>query len=50
MSAIPLRVIGGTPVPAIGFGIMGISVSYGAPGPDAERLKVIVAYYDSTSD
>lgn len=40
MTAIPHRKIGNVSVPAIGFGVMGISTAYGTVGTDEERLKV----------
>ncbi|KAL0571570.1 hypothetical protein V5O48_010388 [Marasmius crinis-equi] len=46
-SQIPLRKIGNTDVPAIGFGMMGLSVWYGAVQSDEERLKVLDAAYES---
>lgn len=43
---IPTRKIGSTEVSAIGYGAMGISVGYGDPLPDEERLKVLDAVYE----
>ena len=37
---LPKRRIGGVPVSAIGYGAMGISICYGPPLPDEQRLKV----------
>ncbi|KAL0072845.1 Aldo-keto reductase str7 [Marasmius tenuissimus] len=48
-SSIPSRKIGNTDVPAIGFGVMGLSVGYGAVDGDEERLKVLDAAYESGS-
>ncbi|KAJ7456000.1 NADP-dependent oxidoreductase domain-containing protein [Mycena galericulata] len=45
MPSIPHRKIGGASVPAIGFGVMGLSVAYGAIESDEERLKVLDAAY-----
>ncbi|KAJ7167099.1 NADP-dependent oxidoreductase domain-containing protein [Mycena filopes] len=39
------RQLGGASVPAIGFGVMGISAAYGAVGTDEERFKVLDAAY-----
>ncbi|KAM0433278.1 hypothetical protein ACHAPT_004154 [Fusarium lateritium] len=40
---LPLRQLGknGPKIPAVGFGLMGISIAYGAPESDEERLKVL---------
>ncbi|KAL4723900.1 hypothetical protein ACLX1H_009545 [Fusarium chlamydosporum] len=40
---LPLRQLtkSGPKIPAIGFGLMGISIGYGATGSDEERLKVL---------
>ncbi|CEI66698.1 hypothetical protein FVEN_g12198 [Fusarium venenatum] len=40
---LPLRQLtkNGTKIPAIGFGLMGLSIAYGAAEPDEERLKVL---------
>ncbi|KAI0072150.1 Aldo/keto reductase [Panus rudis PR-1116 ss-1] len=38
---LPTRKIGDTPVNAIGYGAMGLSVAYGPAKPDAERLKFL---------
>ncbi|KAF9461951.1 NADP-dependent oxidoreductase domain-containing protein [Collybia nuda] len=43
----PLRKIGNTLVPSIGFGVMGISVAYGKVDTDEERLKVLDAAYEA---
>jgi aryl-alcohol dehydrogenase-like predicted oxidoreductase len=42
-SAAPLRKLGknGPNVPALGFGLMGMSGLYGAPPSDEERFKVM---------
>ncbi|KAJ7464314.1 NADP-dependent oxidoreductase domain-containing protein [Mycena galericulata] len=45
MPSIPHRKIGGASVPAIGFGVMGLSIAYGATESDEERLKVLDAAY-----
>ncbi|KAJ7506025.1 NADP-dependent oxidoreductase domain-containing protein [Mycena galericulata] len=45
MSHIPHRKLGDASVPAIGFGVMGISAGYGAIDTDEERLKVLDAAY-----
>ncbi|KAL0579502.1 hypothetical protein V5O48_002486 [Marasmius crinis-equi] len=47
MSGISLRKIGNADIPAIGFGLMGISVAYGAVESDEERLKVLDAAYEA---
>ena len=38
--SLPKRKIGGASVSAIGYGAMGISICYGPPLPDEQRLKV----------
>jgi aryl-alcohol dehydrogenase-like predicted oxidoreductase len=40
---LPTRRLGrdGPEIPAIGFGLMGLSMAYGAVGPDEERLAVL---------
>ncbi|KAF7790306.1 hypothetical protein EIP86_001260 [Pleurotus ostreatoroseus] len=43
---LPTRKIGSTEVSAIGYGAMGISVGYGDPLPDEERLKLLDAVYE----
>ncbi|KAJ7725012.1 NADP-dependent oxidoreductase domain-containing protein [Mycena olivaceomarginata] len=45
MSPIPHRKLGHASVAAIGFGIMGIAIGYGAVESDEERLKVLDAAY-----
>lgn len=46
---LPTRKLGknGPNVTAIGYGTMGLSVFYGAPKPDEERLKVLDHVYES---
>jgi aryl-alcohol dehydrogenase-like predicted oxidoreductase len=41
--SIPLRQLGknGPSVPALGFGLMGMSVFYGTPASDEDRFKVL---------
>jgi aryl-alcohol dehydrogenase-like predicted oxidoreductase len=55
---IPTRQLGkdGPQVPSLGFGLMGLSVAYGTPPPDEERLKVLdrawelgATFWDSAS-
>ena len=48
MSSFPLRKLGksGPEVPAMGFGLMGLSIAYGAPGSDEERLKILDRAYE----
>ncbi|KAI0711515.1 Aldo/keto reductase [Earliella scabrosa] len=46
---LPTRKIGTTNVSAIGYGAMGISICYGPPLPDVERLKVLDAVYEGGS-
>lgn len=43
MSALPTRKLGknGPQVPALGFGLMGLSTSYGQPGSDEDRMKLL---------
>lgn len=43
MSPIPTRQLGkdGPQVPALGFGLMGLSAFYGATSPDEERLRFL---------
>lgn len=40
---VPLRTLGkdGPKVPALGFGLMGLSVAYGAVPSDEERFKLL---------
>ncbi|KAL1889871.1 hypothetical protein Sste5346_008595 [Sporothrix stenoceras] len=42
-ATIPTRKLGrdGPAIPAVGFGLMGLSIAYGTPGPDDERLAVL---------
>ncbi|KAK0447374.1 NADP-dependent oxidoreductase domain-containing protein [Desarmillaria tabescens] len=47
MSNVLQRKIGDTPVPAIGFGAMGLSVGYGTVEPDEERFKVFDAAFEA---
>lgn len=44
-----IRKIGGTPVQAIGFGAMGLSVGYGQTGSTEERLKVHRGFFSGSS-
>ncbi|KAI0072149.1 Aldo/keto reductase [Panus rudis PR-1116 ss-1] len=44
-SRLPTRRIGDTPVPAIGYGAMGIAAFYGPVKPDEERLKFLDELY-----
>jgi hypothetical protein len=39
----PTRMIGGTPVSAIGYGAMGLSYGYGDVPEDEERLAVSIS-------
>ena len=42
MKELPTRQLGGGPkVPAMGFGLMGLSAFYGAPESDEARFKVL---------
>ncbi|KAI0711513.1 Aldo/keto reductase [Earliella scabrosa] len=43
---LPTRKIGTANVSALGYGAMGISICYGPPLPDEERLKVLDAVYE----
>lgn len=45
---LPTRKLGknGPLVPAMGFGLMGLSAFYGKPQPDAERFKVLDRAYE----
>lgn len=45
--SLPTRMIGSTPVSAIGYGAMGISAFYGKVLPDDERMKVRASYFSS---
>lgn len=45
--SLPTRMIGSTPVSAIGYGAMGISAFYGKVLPDDERMKVTASYFSS---
>jgi len=40
-----LRKIGNTDVPAVGLGLMGVSLAYGKVGSDEERLKVCIPIF-----
>ena len=44
--SLPTRKIGNTAVTAVGFGTMGLSVAYGAPPPDEERMKLLDAVFE----
>lgn len=46
--SIPTAALGknGPQVSRLGFGLMGLSVFYGAPKPDAERLAILDAAYE----
>ncbi|KAL9611825.1 MAG: hypothetical protein Q9167_003552 [Letrouitia subvulpina] len=48
MVSIPTRILGknGPNVPAMGFGLMGLSIAYGDAGPIEERLKVLDRAYE----
>ncbi|KAF4623251.1 hypothetical protein D9613_002333 [Agrocybe pediades] len=46
MPQLPTRKIGNDDVTAIGFGLMGLSVFYGAVEGDEERMKVLDAAYN----
>ncbi|KAJ7751418.1 NADP-dependent oxidoreductase domain-containing protein [Mycena metata] len=45
MPTIPQRKLGDVSVPAIGFGVMGISIGYGGIDTDEQRFKVLDAAY-----
>jgi len=47
-SQLPTRKLGahGPQVPALGFGLMGLSAFYGAPEPDSTRLSVLDRAYE----
>lgn len=42
-NSVPVRKLGkdGPSVPALGFGLMGMSGAYGTPPPDEERFKLL---------
>ncbi|KAL9038099.1 MAG: hypothetical protein Q9214_005417 [Letrouitia sp. 1 TL-2023] len=48
MESIPTRTLGknGPKIPAMGFGLMGLSIAYGDAGPTEERLKVLDRAYE----
>lgn len=48
MVPIPTRTLGknGPEVPAMGFGLMGLSIAYGDSGSTEERLKVLDRAYE----
>jgi len=47
-ASLPTRPLGknGPHVPRLGLGLMGISVAYGKPAPDAQRLALLDKAYE----